>query len=156
MANLSLSLGGNLVVALFLIALLIGVAFLFYRSALRPLPLNRRMVLSGLRALALVLMLLIFFEPILRLMQTDRQQARIAVLIDNSQSMTIPSPRNRASGIHRLIDGSGDGGGGGLKGLPAGAGLKLHLFSSKLGPAVGSLPDSLPYDGQSTDISQAL
>jgi hypothetical protein len=152
MANLSLSLGGNIVVALLLVALLIGAAFLFYRYTLPPLPLNRRMVLSALRALSLVLMLLIFFEPILRLMQTDRQQAQIAVLIDNSQSMTIPSPRNRASGIRRLIGG----GGGGLKGLPSGAGVRLHLFSSKLGPAVGSLPDSLAFDGQSTDISEAL
>ncbi len=154
MANLSLSLGGNIVVALLLITLLIGAAFLFYRYTLPPLPLSRRVILSVIRSLALVLMLLIFFEPILRLMQTDRQPAHIAVLIDNTQSMTIPSPRNSASGIPPLVNGHG--GAPGLGSLPSGAGLTLHLFSSKLSAALSSLPDSLSYDGQSTDISAAL
>jgi hypothetical protein len=150
MAKFSFSLGGNVLVALLLVAALLGAAFLFYRYTLPPLAPLRRTLLSVIRSLALVLMLLIFFEPVLRLVQTDHQPAGLAVLIDNSQSMTIPTARNPASDIRPLINNSE------LSHLPSGAGMKLHLFASKLQPEQSALPESLRFDGETTDLSAVL
>lgn len=146
----SLSLGGNLLVVLLLAAALIAAAFLFYRYTLPPLPRLRRVTLSAIRSVALVLMLLIFFEPILRLVRTDEQAAALAVLVDNSQSMTIPTARNKASEIPRLLNGND------FRHLPSGAALKLHFFAAKLGQEQSSLPDSVRFDGETTDLSAAL
>jgi hypothetical protein len=150
MARISLSLGGNILVVFLLIAALLAAAFLFYRYTLPPLPPRRRVVLSVIRSLALTLMLLMLFEPILRLVKTDQQAAAIAVLIDNSESMTISTVRNKASGVRQVLNGDG------LRRLPSGALLKPHLFATKMQPEQSVLPDSIRFDGETTDISDAL
>jgi hypothetical protein len=150
MGKFSFSLGGNVLVVLLLLAALLAAAFLFYRYTLPPLAPLRRITLSVIRSLALVLLLLIFFEPILRLVQTDRQTAGLAVLVDNSQSMSLPTARNNASGIGQLVHRSD------LSRLPSGAAVRLHLFASRLQPEQAALPDSLSFDGETTDLSATL
>jgi hypothetical protein len=150
MAKFSFSLGGNALVVLLLLVVLLAAAFLFYRYTLPPLAPLRRVLLSVIRSLALVLMLLIFFEPVLRLVNTDQQAAGLAVLIDNSESMTIPTARNRAGGIRELLNKSE------LSHLSSGAKMNLHLFASKLQPEQSGLPDSLRFDGETTDLSATL
>src|SRR5512132_2424804 len=88
-ADLSISLGGSLVLFISLAVVLVGLAILFYRYTLPPLPTNIRVILSLLRSVALLLLLVIFFEPIARLISHTNQQPSLAVLVDNSQSMTI-------------------------------------------------------------------
>src|SRR5438105_15686002 len=87
--EIAISLGGNLAFFIVLLALFVGLAILFYRFTLPPLPSRRRLLLSALRSLSLALLLMIFFEPIVRLIQQRHQQPVVAVLVDNSQSMTI-------------------------------------------------------------------
>jgi hypothetical protein len=148
--KVSLSLGGNWAIALALIAALLAAAFLFYRYTLPPLPPARRLVLTAIRALALALLILIFFEPVFRLVLSDEQPPVIAVLVDNSQSMTIPSAHNRSSEIERLLKG------GGLDRLPSGAAMKVYLLASRLASPEGRVPDSLAFNGEITDLSGAM
>ncbi|TLY32953.1 MAG: VWA domain-containing protein [Ignavibacteria bacterium] len=148
--KVSLSLGGNWGVAIALIAVLLAAAFLFYRYTLPPLPPARRMVLTAIRALALTLLILIFFEPVFRLVLSDEQPPAIAVLVDNSQSMTVPSAHNRSSEIKPLLKG------GDFDRLPSGAALKVYLFASGLQPLKPPAPDSLTFSGEITDLSGAM
>src|SRR5437899_1112201 len=148
--KVSLSLGGNWGVAIALIAVLLAAAFLFYRYTLPPLPPARRMVLTAVRALALTLLILIFFEPVFRLVLSDEQPPAIAVLVDNSQSMTVPSAHNRSSEIRPLLKG------GDFDRLPSGAALKVYLFASGLQPLQSPAPDSLTFSGEITDLSGAM
>src|SRR5437867_815345 len=88
-AELSFSLQGNIFFLILLLIVGIGLAALFYRYTLPPLPTRRRIALSTLRALTLCFLLLLFFEPVLHLIKRDDQPPTIAILIDNSQSMTL-------------------------------------------------------------------
>src|SRR6266851_2774921 len=102
--QVSISLGGNVLLFLFLLAVFAGIAFLFYRFTLPPLPPRRRLLLSAIRSLSLTLLLLIFFEPVIRLINESRQQPVVAVLIDNSQSMTIKDGAgDRAEQVRELL-----------------------------------------------------
>jgi len=148
--KVSLSLGGNWGIAVALIAALLAAAFLFYRYTLPPLPPARRTVLTAIRALALTLLVLIFFEPVFRLVLSDEQPPAIAVLVDNSQSMTVPSAHNRSSEIERLLKG------GEFNRLPSGAVMKGYLFASRLQPLESRAPDSLTFNGEITDLSGAM
>ena len=151
MANVNVALGGNVYFAISLVIVLVGVAVLFYRYTLPPLPLPRRTVLTVLRSLALVMLLLILFEPILRLVRKDDQKPVVAILVDNSQSMAIrDGAGDRAAAVQQFLKQ------GNFRGLPSSAVLKYFPFSSKIGPAVDVLPDSLSPGGETTNLSDAL
>ena len=148
-ADLSISLGGNVVLAVLLVAGLIGLAVLFYRFTLPPLPPRRRMLFSALRSCSLVLLLLLFFEPLLRFIRTIEQQPAIAILIDDSQSMSIrDNAGDRAAAIRKLL------GARYLSNLPAET--KYFRFASKLQPISPSGLDSIQFSGEATNIGDAL
>jgi uncharacterized membrane protein len=86
-----LQLGSGLRVELVLLAVAAAVAatVVFYRRA--PVTLKRptRVVLSGLRGLALAVLIVILFQPVLRVPRHRQRDAFLAVLIDDSRSMRI-------------------------------------------------------------------
>ena len=88
-ANISLALGGNLFIFILLVIAAIGAAILFYRYTLPSLPLRLRIILSALRSLSLVLIILLLFEPMFRSVNRNNEPPTLAVLIDDTQSMTI-------------------------------------------------------------------
>lgn len=148
-ASVSISLGGNVVLFLLSALLLAGAAALFYRYTLPPLPPRRRLLLSILRALALALLLLILFEPILRLLKQEQQQPVIAVLADNSQSMTIKDAGGDRAAELRALVGSKQ-----FSSFPFGAVVKYFPFSSKLEPEMNMSRDTLPLKGEVTNLSE--
>ncbi len=150
-ASVSISLGGNILLFLLSMLLLAGAAVLFYRYTLPPLPSGKRFMLSALRALALVLLLLIFFEPILRLLKQDNQQPVIAVLVDDTQSMTLnDAAGERAVELKTLLNGKQ------FSSLPSGTVVKYFPFSSKLGPEMNISRDTLSLKGEVTNFSKHL
>lgn len=146
-----ISAGGNIAVILLLALAAAGLAVLFYRFTLPPLPGRWRYVLSALRALALIGLVMMLFEPILRLVHSDDLKPVIAVLVDNSESMTISDAgRVRSSGVGSLLSS------GKFRDLSPDAIVRYYLFSSKLGPPLASAPDSLHPSGPSTDLSEVF
>jgi len=64
-------------------------SFLFYRYTLPPVARSKRILLTVLRALSLSLLLILLFEPLLRLVFSSQEPPVLAVLIDNSKSLQI-------------------------------------------------------------------
>src|SRR5262245_36103302 len=64
------------------------IAFFYRRDGTRP-PLWAKAAMSALRLLALLMLLLLCFQPRLLSQRVDTTQSVVAVLIDVSKSMTI-------------------------------------------------------------------
>jgi len=73
--------------------------YFIYRKTAVTLPRGSRLLLPGLRALAFLLLLLIFLQPVLILRSAIPQQSFVAVAYDTSKSMEI---RDESEGQSRL------------------------------------------------------
>ena len=153
-ADVSLSLGGNLFFFIVLLIGLVALAILFYRYTLPPLPVRRRTILSILRSFTLIALLLMLFEPIVRLVSSDTQEPIVALLVDNSQSMTLPLRRDgvesRAAWVQQYLNAKR------FDNFPSGTKVERMLFSSKLQHALEIPVDSLTFTGEITNVSDAL
>ncbi|HET7152597.1 MAG TPA: hypothetical protein VFJ29_02450, partial [Candidatus Kapabacteria bacterium] len=86
---MSLSINTSPVIAAIAAVIALGVTLLYYRRTVPPIPRGRKIVLSTLRFLGLFLLFLFLLEPVLHNIFSTNLPPRVAVLIDNSQSMTI-------------------------------------------------------------------
>ena len=149
--SISLSLHGRTVLAVVLAVIVFGGAYFYYLTTLPPIPRKQRIVFALLRGSSLTFLVLLLFEPLLRLAGTDEHPPVVAVLLDDSQSMTIVDGRgDRAERIRSFLRSSPF--------AENGSGFLVHYFtfageSSKPSDAP---PDSLRFAGQSTDIDNVL
>jgi hypothetical protein len=150
-ADLSISLGGSTLFFVALVLLAAFAAFVFYRYTLPPLPSRLRAFLSLLRGLALALLLLVLFEPILRFIDHHVQEPVVATMIDASQSMTIrDAGGDRAQRTRNALQQHV------FTNFPGGIGTLYLPFSSRLHSALQSPSDSLSFTGQVTNLSEAF
>ncbi len=150
-ASLSMALGGSVFLLLLVALIAVILAVLFYRVTLPPLPRRVRIILSAIRAAALVLLLLLLFEPIARSVHHSEMPPAVAVLVDASQSMSlVDAGGDRAAELKTFLQWSGRN----LR-VP-GATVLYYPFASKLSPAEESPPDSLALTGETTDLGGAL
>src|SRR5579862_1757463 len=145
------SLRGNTLLAILLVIAAMGGAFAFYRTTLPPLPPRRRWFFSAMRAASLSFVILLFFEPSVRIVHRDEQPPRVAVLIDDSQSMTINDNAVARDSVTRAWLKAN-----GLGRLNSPAAVEYFEFSSKLSAGFPGAPDELKFSGQTTDIANAL
>lgn len=145
---LSLSFGGNPLLLLVAALLAAAAAYFFYRVTLPPLPRGKRATLSVLRGLALGLLLLLLFEPVARFTTTRSQEPVIAVLIDNTQSMTIrDAAGDRAGALRAFLESDA---------RLSGAAVRYIPFSGKLESTLLAEPDSVTLAGETTNLSAAF
>ena len=90
-----------LILALILIA---AYAFYVYRYTIPEVNQSKRILLISLRTLALLLLCLILFEPVLNLSRKLILEPANLVFIDNSRSMTIEDGTNRSSNVIEILD----------------------------------------------------
>ena len=136
-----------------LLVLLCIVAVVFslftYRNTIPPIPRNKKILLVSIRSVALVLLLFAIFEPIYTSIKTHITKPKLAVLIDNSLSMTADDASgNRKSKYLNLI-----------KQLDLSAldtNIIYYSFDEETKMIDSFNVDSLPFDGNSTDISKAI
>ena len=129
-----------------------GLTFWMYHRTVPALPAARRGVLMGLRFLTLFIILALLFEPILRRMEQHEQPPVLAVLVDDSQSLTLAGGDSAAAAqeVRSLLQSLG----------PARPGEQVRYFA--FDGATRRLPDgpdpadSLGFAGARTDIAQAL
>lgn len=129
----------------------IGGALITYRSTLPPVSLPLRVVLISLRSLGLMSLFLLIGEPLLSLVTRSVDPPVVAVLIDNSQSMTIKDrtgPRDHAlkTAVHSPV----------WDRVKAEGTLDYFLFDGKARRVTSVQDDSLSLGGQATDIAGAL
>jgi hypothetical protein len=133
----------------FAAALAIILSVLAYRHTVPTVPRGRRYLLICLRALALFFLFLLILEPILRFVSEGTKPPTVAVLVDNSKSMSLTDRMgNRAETVQVLLKSKG------IQALSKVARLEFFRFSSGFGPIPTS--DSLQFNGDATDISSAL
>lgn len=134
----------------FLLAALTGAAlsYVVYRYTVPPVPRRLRFLLTALRSSALMLILLALCEPLLTVTRRSSSPAAIAVLADNSLSMSLTDEAgDREKQLRALLTGTG------MKQLATALHPVFFSFSSSLREMN---PDSLRLNGTTTDIASAL
>ncbi|MEO8398756.1 MAG: hypothetical protein ABI550_02955 [Ignavibacteriaceae bacterium] len=90
----------------FLIALILlgGYAYYVYRYTVPAVSAPKKIFLTSLRTLALILLLFIFFEPILTLAQKNILKPINLIFVDNSRSILIDDGTNRKQNIENFLN----------------------------------------------------
>lgn len=143
-----LSTSGSIVALIVLVLCAIGITFLFYRFTLPPATPRKKFLLSLLRSVALCLLLLLLFEPILQRITTTEQEPTIAILLDNSISMTV---KNSGGAPQEFIQKNFS-----EKVLRKIGTLQPKIFSFSNGAAEVRSVDSMNFSGGETDIARAF
>ncbi|NOY77351.1 MAG: VWA domain-containing protein [Calditrichaeota bacterium] len=142
--------GSPVLLAGFALLSLIMVVWL-YRKTYPPLSRGLRIFLGIVRGVALLLIILLLFHPVLHIIRHFVEKPDIAVLIDTSRSMSIKDGNQRRSDIAKSV----------LKNKVFGeidpvCNLHYFSFSVHAKPIQKLNIDSLSFTGDGTDISQAL
>lgn len=146
MHSYSLGITASWFVIIALICAATAFAVWSYIRTVPPVSLTRRITLTVLRSLAVSLLLFALFEPVLTMVSVSIDQPELAVLLDNSQSMTINSGgRNRREEFRTAVKNGLDG---------AVQPLLTARFDADTKPV--SSPDSLDFAGSATNMAQPL
>jgi hypothetical protein len=125
-----------------------AVSFYVYRYTVPKVSTAKRSLLIVLRGTALTLILLAICEPLFRLVSIEERPPAIALLVDNSLSMSqTDGGGSREKILVSLLQS------GALSDLSRAADLKIFSFSYTANPLV---PESLKVNGGTTNISSAL
>lgn len=89
MENFDLKLHGQVLLFIFIFIALIGLSIFVYRRTIPPVPNWFKKILTLLRISSLIIILFILFELILSLSWNRTEKPIIAVLLDNSASMSL-------------------------------------------------------------------
>jgi len=95
--------GSPAVVSLSLLALVLLSVYL-YRRTNPPLPRYTRIILNGLRLIALLALFIALFEPVVSFSRDYQRLRRVALLVDNSSSMSkIEAGKSRQARLDSLL-----------------------------------------------------
>jgi len=151
MENFNLTFYGSTLLFILVFIFLGWLSYFVYRHTNPPAPTWLKTILTVFRFLALAIILFILFEPILKLSWQQKEKPIVAVLLDNSASMTLEN--NGESRAQKAIsvlsselfqNGIND------------ANLDYYQFSYKLDPLVIEELDSLKFSADGTDLSTSL
>ncbi|MFQ6115595.1 MAG: hypothetical protein ACE5NG_16165, partial [bacterium] len=128
-----------------------AVSFFVYRKTIPPVSSRLRFLLMSLRAAAVMLVILLLFEPILSITRKKQEKPIVAVLVDNSASMGLVDQKmNRPKVLNEILasdifnDADHD------------WEMQFYPFSHKLSEPSNKPPDSLKFTGDGTDIQRSL
>lgn len=147
---MSLHLAHHPVLLAVLLAAALAFAWWTYGRMVPRVPARRRALLAGLRAVALALVLLLLFEPVLRLETAREEPPVVVVLVDRTQSLGREDGDGRGAREAREA----------LRALSAPLDeAPTFAFADDLRPLPGRPADAaatLVFDGTRTDLSAAL
>lgn len=127
---------------------LAGISWFYYRRTLPPLNRSRQSLATVLRALSIVILLFLVLQPVLEMIYRQLEKPVVAVLIDDSASMTIKDPDgSRADSLLYLL--------GNLSSSidPDSIDTELFAFSDHIRP-VGD--DTMRFQSDATDLDLAI
>ena len=102
--EVSLNLTYPLIYLFLALILIAGYSYYVYRYTIPPVNKSRKILLVTLRALALLLLCFILFEPILNLNRKLNLEPSNLVFIDNSRSMTIEDGTKRSLNSKEILN----------------------------------------------------
>ncbi len=148
---ISITLGGSWLLFILLGLIFIFLTVLFYKYTIPPLPTLRKLFLSVVRSLALTLLLFVIFEPIISFINIENKKPTVAVLLDNSQSMTVSEKSaQQMSELRKILDSKI------FENNLKGTALTYFTFSSGLTKLKEYFSGAVNYSGEVTDIAAAL
>jgi hypothetical protein len=150
-SSFALSFASSVLLLILLIAVAIALSIFVYRHTVPDITRGRRTMLVALRAAALAVLLFLVFEPVLNLHRTETLEPRVAMLLDNSRSMTVADGGADRASLVRAIAGSSD-----ISALASRGALSPYLFAARTSPLQKLAADSLTFIGGETNISDAL
>ena len=151
MPDLDLSISFHTIIIVFAVVAAGGLAVLAYRHTIPPISRFLRTTLMVLRGAGLFLLFFMIGEPLLSLVYHQFEKPVLAVLIDQSKSMTIKDKTgDRAMNLFKALD-SPD-----LQKVGASGDLLFGLFDTKLHLLKSYSRDSVKFRGDGTDIGGAL
>ena len=149
MFNLSTSIDFLFLLIFFI---LIGLfTYYVYKITIPDIPKKKKILLILLRTLAFSLLLLLIFEPLLTLIKNNKEKPILAILVDNSKSMSIDEKNyNRSEELKKIINSSI------FSEIKQVGEIEYFLFSDKLKQVDNFTSDSIDFSGNSTDISAGI
>jgi hypothetical protein len=147
--HLSISLHSALLAGALVLAA--ALTYAVYRTTIPPIPTGLRVLLITLRALAVFLLIFLIGEPLFSLIARSTQPPVVAVLVDNSRSMTIRDRTGDRSEQLRSVITSPS-----LKRVETLGEARYVLFDAKPRLLDAFAPESLSLAGDATDIGLAL
>ncbi len=148
---ISITLGGSWLLFFLLGLIFIFLTVLFYKFTIPPLPTLRKLFLSATRSFALTLLLFVIFEPIISFINIEKKQPTVALLIDNSQSMTVTEKsKEQLNELKKILDTKI------FENNLKGTALTYFTFSAGLRKLNEYYSDAVNYSGEVTDIAAAL
>jgi hypothetical protein len=140
---------------IFLMLLAMGgaatLAYLAYRYTIPPVSRSLRLILMMLRGAGLFLLFLLIGEPLLSLVYHRLEKPVLAVLIDQSKSMTIQDKAGDRKAILLKTVASPA-----LRSIQGNSTLLYGVFDTKLRVLQSFAKDSISFTGEGTDIGGAL
>jgi hypothetical protein len=149
-AEISFHLSWNPIIVFGCVVVAVVIAYFSYRRPLPPVGIYMRIALTTLRSLGLACLLLAIAEPVATLISITFQQPVVAVLLDQSQSMTITDRDGKRDEHIRTL----------LRESPFHFGsdsdIRYFGFSNRLHAIPVLNPDSIRFYGSETDIASAI
>lgn len=150
-ADITLKTNGSLAFLLLAILAAAALSTYVYRNTIPPVPGLWRALLASLRGLAIILVILLLFEPILSITREKLEKPVVAVLVDDSASMGLKDEKGiRSQAAHQVL--STDLFQSPLNDIE----LRFFPFSHDLENQTFAPPDSLTFAGDGTNIRSAL
>lgn len=150
-SSFSLSFSASVFILILLALIAVGYAIYVYRHTIPEVSRAKRIQLITLRSLALALLLFLIFEPILNLEKTETTSPRIALLLDDSKSMTIQDAAGmRGEEMRKLIASPV------MDALRRTGDVTPIVFGKDIHELKSLTPDSLRFGAGETDITNAM
>jgi hypothetical protein len=128
----------------------IVLAFILYRTTRPSLPRWLRLALGALRLLAVLIIILLVTDPVLRLTRTGRSEPVVVVMLDDSRSMAFPEREAKLDRAKRIvIDTLADR-------LKAKADVRFFTFSDVAGEIPAAEIEAVDARGSRTDLVAGL
>ena len=133
-----------------------GLTYWTYRATVPSLSAGWRLLLGGLRFLALALICFLLFEPVLQQFRSTERPPVLAVLVDDSQSMQVVTagdtsaarPNAARTSVRPVLDALQD------EAMPGTA--RFFRVGEASRALSGGIIDSLRFDGARTDLASGL
>jgi hypothetical protein len=148
---ISTSINGSIFALVLSLSVAIAAGFFFYRYTLPRIPFRSRLLFTILRSLSLALLILLIFQPTLRLISENKQPPTIAVLIDATRSISLKDNLGKRDEILKKYLQSDA-----IQNFPSVVQLKHYTFSTKLQPVALISKDSISFSGDATNISSVI
>jgi len=134
----------------FIIAIILigGYAYYVYRFTIPPVSKLKKIILVTLRTLALIIILFIFFEPILSFTKKIILEPVNLVFVDNSRSITIDDGSDRINDVRNIVDK--------IIANPMSANDEINLFGDKVVNLSEDSLNKLDFEDPVTNISQVI